>query len=214
MDGNIKYYIYLSRVKVEMLWGQISQNDLKKISAELKINAGFFSGGVKSETKDHNLYKKLDVVLKYLENRDMIGSLGNPRTFFKGTLPMSWQEIEFYEKDSGRIVLFSGFDQASNRVVGLVGSVAHIIGMHNLEPESFDYAQSSFWVKIADELNPPEESKIIEQLYEVDNQITYEAKRREGGPPKRNIEFVAKTFVTDEGFLLGSPIYISEVGMF
>ena len=34
-----------------MLWEQISQNDINKISSDLKINIGVFSGGIKSEPR-------------------------------------------------------------------------------------------------------------------------------------------------------------------
>jgi hypothetical protein len=214
MNKDIKYYLYLSRGKVDMLWEQLSRNDIEKISAELKINTGIFSAGLKSETKDKNLYSKLNIVLSFLEKRDVIGSLGTPRQFFKGTLPMSWREFDFNQEGStGQIVLFSGFNEELNKVVGLIGSAAHFIGMHNLEPESFYYAQPSFWLKMADELNPPHETQITKQLYEVDNLIVSEARRRKDGPPKQNIEFVAKTFVDEKEFLLGSPIYVSEAGL-
>jgi hypothetical protein len=214
MNKDIKYYLYLSQGKVDMLWEQLSRNDVEKISAELKINIGIFSGGLKSEVKDKNLYAKLNVVLTFLKKRGVVGSLEKPLQFFKAILPMSWREVDFNQEGSnGRIVLFSGFNGKSNKVVGLIGSAAHIIGMHNLEPETFYYAQPSFWLKIADEINPPHESQIIEQLYELDNIVDYEARRRTDGPPKQNVEFVAKTFVNNERFLLGSPIYVSEAGI-
>ena len=214
MSKDIKYYLYLSRAKVDMLWEQVSRNDVEKISAELKINIGIFSGGVKSEAKDENLYAKLNIVVTYLERRNLIGTLENPLQFFRATLPMSWQELDFYHDNSnGRMVLFSGVNDNTKSVVGLIGSAAHIIGMHNLEPATLAYAQPAFWLNIIDELNLPDERQMEKQLYDLDNQIDYQARRREDGPPKQNVEFIAKTFVSKEGFLLGSPIYVSEAGL-
>jgi len=210
----IKYYLYLSKVKVEMLWGQINQNDMEKLTTEMKISLGFFSGGVKSEAKDETIYSQLNLILAYLESKKLIGTIQDPKTFFRGSIPMTFQELNFYRgENDGKMVLFSGCDFNNKCLIGLVGSTSHITGMNHIEPASLGYAQQEFWMKIQDELIPPNETQLMNEMYDLDNMIHYQAIRRKDGPPKQNLEFVAKTFVSKEGFLLGSPIYVAEQGL-
>lgn len=212
MDKNIKYYLYLSQVKIEMLWGQISIADRKSISAELKVNIGVISAGIRANDKEETIYNQLKVVSEYLQKNKHIGTLDSPGKFFRGTINMSWQELSFYNDPNfdGKMVLFSGVDDGSNKIVGLVGSAAHIVGMKNLEPDSLGYAKPSFWMKISEELNPPNEKEINDNLSDVGNMIDYQARRRKDGPPKQRLEFIAKTYMSKDGFILGSPIYVAE----
>ena len=50
----------------------------------------------------------------------------------------------------------------------------------------------------------------MDNIYDVNNMIYYQVRRRQDGPPKQRLEFVAKTYISKEGFILGSPIYVSE----
>lgn len=212
MDKNIKYYLYLSKVKIDMLWGQISMNDRESISAELKVNLGVLSAGIKSQDKEETIYSQLKVVSEYLRKNNHIGTLHNTDKFFKGTMDMSWQELSFYTDPNfkEKMVLFSGVDEKTGKIVGLVGSATHIIGMKNIEPASLGYAKPSFWMKISEELNPPSEEEIFDNIGDVYAQINYQGRRRKDGPPKQKLEFIAKTYISKDGFILGSPIYVAE----
>jgi hypothetical protein len=206
----MRYYLYVSSAKVDMLWSQISMEDLKRIAAELRVDVGGLSASVKSQPTDPNLYTKLDVVLRYLNRRQLVGALDEPRAFFRGTIPMRMQEVDFYRGSAGdgRMVLFSGSAE-SDKVVGLIGSAAFVTGMDQLEPASLDYAQPSFWNRIAEQLSPPSEEEINRNMYDLDVHIEYEARRRKDGEPMQEVDFAAKTFVSEEDFLLGSPLYVA-----
>lgn len=207
----MKYYLYRSAPKIDMLWEQIDAKAVEKYSAELKINFGLVSGGVKSQPSDKNLHARLDIVLRHLENENMLGELGSPSTFVQSTLAMTWNEIDFNRGQSDqRIVLFSGVDSASGVLVGLVGSAAHVTGMDNLEPATLGYAQPSFWNRVVDQLATPDEYELKENLYDLDNMIDYQARRRKDGPPKQQLEFAAKTYLTTDGFIVGSPLYVAD----
>lgn len=215
MSNDIKYYLYLSKVKVDMLWEQLNRNDLEKISAELKINIWIFFGGIRSEAKDENFYAKLNVIVRYLESKELIGTIEQPKKIFAGTMPMTWKEVDFYnEQSKRRMVLFSGYKSNPDQVVGLIGSAAHVIGMKEIHPATLGYAQPAFWMKLAEELNPPTETELVNNLYDLDQQIHYQARRRKDGPPTQNLQFISKTFLTKEGFLLGSPIYVAETEIY
>jgi uncharacterized protein DUF7019 len=218
----VKYYIYRSKSKIDMLWEQLSSKKVEQYSAELKITLGVISGSIKSEPTEKNLHARLQIVLEDLTREGRIGGLANPSSFVRGVLPMTWQEVNFYRGASDqRMVLFSGYLDQPPTLVGLIGSAAHVSGMNDVVPATLGYAQPSFWNKVLEALAPPTEEQIQENLYDLDNTIDYQARRREDGPPKQRLEFVAKTFfVCDErrahtqlsevNFIIGSPLYVAE----
>lgn len=207
----MKYYIYRSASKIDMLWEQLSSKEVEKYSGELKVNLGVLSAGIKSEQTDKNLHGKLEVVLKHLKAGGQIGDLDNPLAFFQGVMPMTWQEVSFYRGQSDqRMVLFSGYKHPPEKLVGLVGSAAYVTGMNDLQPESLGYAQPQFWTRVIETLNVPNQEEIEQNLYDVDNMIDYQARRRADGPSKQVLEFVAKTFIVKGGFIVGSPLYVAE----
>lgn len=207
----MKYYIYRSAPKIDMLWEQLDAKAVEKYSAELSINLGLVSGGIKSQPTEKNLHARLEIVLKNLQDERTVGGLDSPSAFVAGELPMTWQELEFYGKSSAqRMVLFSGFDPVAKILVGLVGSAAHVTGMNDTESASLGYAQPAFWNRIIDELTTPDEEELKENLYDLDNMIDYQARRRDDGPPKQSLEFVAKTYLATDNFIVGSPLYVAE----
>jgi hypothetical protein len=140
-----------------------------------------------------------------------LGDLHSPAVFVEGSMPMTWQELDFYRGDTDqKMVLFSGYDPASEILVGLVGSAAYVTGMNDLQPASLGYAQPAFWERVVQELTAPSEEELEKNLYDLDNMIDYQARRREDGPPKQTLEFAAKTFIADGGFIVGSPLYVAE----
>ena len=64
------------------------------------------------------------------------------------------------------------------------------------EPASLGYAQPSFWNRIAEQLSPPSEEEINRNMYDLDVHIEYEARRRKDGEPMQEVDFAAKTFVS------------------
>jgi hypothetical protein len=45
-------------------------------------------------------------------------------------------------------------------------------------------------------------------MYDLDNMIDYQARRR-ADAPKQKVEFVAKRFLAQDGFLIGSPLFVA-----
>jgi len=80
---------------------------------------------IKKEQSEETRYSKLKVVLSYIENHGDVGTIDAPGSYFKGTLPMAWGPLGASEGD---IVYFGG--STDRTVVGLGGSMSHIIGTH------------------------------------------------------------------------------------
>jgi uncharacterized protein DUF7019 len=126
-------------------------------------------------------------------------------------MPMTWQEMTFCQgRSDQKMALFSGHDPESQMFVGLVGSAAYVTGMNDLEPASLGYAQPRFWNEVIEKFQTPGEEEIENNLYELRAMIDYQARRRTGGPPKQVLEFVAKTFIAKDGFIIGSPLFVAE----
>ena len=122
----MKYYIYISDTKVDMLYPQIPKSILKKIASSLSIDLKLFgtelSIGAKGNPSEETRYAKVRIVSEYIEKHLDVGSVDAPSTYFKGTLPMRWTDRETMH---GK-VFFGG--TTTHTVIGLIGSQQHIIG--------------------------------------------------------------------------------------
>jgi TIR domain len=183
----LRYFLYLSHTKVDMLSAQLSEQG----QSPSRAGAG---------------YSMLESVIRRLDRDGMIGECDQPRAYFRGVLDMHFADVSFYE-GGGRMVLFSGLT-AKGTLVGLVGSTAHVIGAPSMEPESLDYARPDFWLAIIESLKTPSSESFGEQMYDLDNMIDYQARRRRDAP-KQRVEFVAKQFVAMGNLLIGSPLFVA-----
>ena len=58
----VKYYLYISDTKVDMLFAQIPRNILKKISADLNINLGVISVSLKERNSSGHMKLKENLI--------------------------------------------------------------------------------------------------------------------------------------------------------
>jgi len=88
----VKYYIYISDTKVDMLYPQIPKPVLKRIasslSIDLKLLGAELSVGIKNNQVDETRYAKVRIVSEYIEKHLDVGSIDAPSTYFKGKLFM------------------------------------------------------------------------------------------------------------------------------
>jgi hypothetical protein len=82
--------------------------------------------------------------------------------------------------------------------------------MNDLEKATLGYAQPHFWTQVIEELSSPTPEELEQNMYDLDNMIDYQARRRTDGPSKPLLQFVAKSFLSNKGFLVGSPLYVSH----
>ena len=131
MNKPLKRYVYISDVKVNMLYSQISMNALEQIAEGLSINLklpivevnkDFSAKGEKGISR----YDKLKIVIDYLEkhSHSSIGTIDNPGEYIKGVLPMHW----CYIPPSPRIKKLTYFGGSTEHtILGLGGSIKHLI---------------------------------------------------------------------------------------
>ena len=87
---HLNYYLYISDAKGDMLYEQI-HTTAQKQAFEWKVSLKLASLGGKSEDTPHvGKYQKLKVILRELESSCSVGSVDEPRSYFKGTMALSW----------------------------------------------------------------------------------------------------------------------------
>ncbi len=133
MDNTMRYYIYVSDRKLDMLYPQIPKKLLANIASELNINlkllAAEFSANIRSNQNEETRYSKLRLVVRYIEKHLKVGAIDAPLAYFKGILPLSWRPFDIVNAETKEVintVLFKGF--VRNTHVILTGSAQHIIG--------------------------------------------------------------------------------------
>ncbi len=119
---SMKYYVYIDS-RVDMLYSQIPSKIRDKIAVELGINLGMFSLNVRGrENQEKTRYEKLRLVVKYIEDNKDVGTVEQPKAYFKGSLPMRWGPCS----ETPDLVFFGG--ETEQTFLGLGGSLGNIIG--------------------------------------------------------------------------------------
>ena len=117
---NLKYYIYHSKDKIDMLYSQIPVSIRKKLDSKIKLNLQLAEISFSSKQFSDTLYTKLAVILDYLEDNKLVGSISKPLEYFYGNLFMGWAQIY-----PGVLFLGGTFNDIS---VGLGGSMNNLLG--------------------------------------------------------------------------------------
>jgi hypothetical protein len=229
MDTAMKYFIYISDTKIDMLYAQVPRRLLEKIAIELNIDLKLMGTGVattiKSNQPEETRYSKLRLVTEYVEKHLPLGWIDAPDSYFKGSLPMRWGV--YPERDTSPFVLYFG-GSTDHTILGLTGSPQHILGNRNNSSTTvMEHVSPSVWAfpslifilqgekNIADPIPPPSTGIPPARLVE-------HATTRMTGPTQ-DLEFLAKTLwrgprqmdAHQEGnqlaVLLGSPIYVALI---
>ncbi|WP_030568310.1 DUF7019 family protein [Streptomyces aureocirculatus] len=118
----MRYYLYLSTAKVDMLYEQIPPKLLKRLAVEAKVDLKVLSLAVQSPRTEASTYDRLDIVESYLERESDVSWMTEPTAWFRGDLAL---RIAGY----GAMVsptFMTGSD--GDTLVALIGSAHHLIG--------------------------------------------------------------------------------------
>lgn len=129
----LRYYLYVSDTKLDMLFEQIDPALRRRISAEAKVDLKLASLTLRrADAPSAARLAKLQLVERYIDKHHHVGTIKEPgREYFRGSMPMQWGWLNHgYDPDSptgGRdTVFFRGRD--SSHVVVLAGSRRHVLG--------------------------------------------------------------------------------------
>ena len=234
----MKYYVYISDTKIDMLYPQIPKPLLKKIASNLSIDLKLLGAevniGTKSNQSDETRYAKVKIVSEYIEKHLDVGTIDTPSTYFKGKLLMQWGQIELpadrnvlsltrtedYFNNISSDVYFAG--KTDRTYFGLCGSLKHVLGTTTEAINKVNlnlYGSSSligFRIKLEQIYanNPPLKN---EQRTDWEDREWVEwiisAKQNMRGP-KQQLEFLAKTLLqvnTANESTGNVPIYLHVV---
>lgn len=207
----MKYYLYISDTKVDMLYSQIPKNLRDQLSTELKINLKIISTKLSQKSREENRFSKLDIVTKYLEDHEEVGSIDLPGPYFSGVLPMSFVLL------AHDAVYFTGQTMYSITVLG--GSRKHVVGERTefSEPSLDQFGMSPRLQKMIELISRTfsKEKAVEEAIYDRPETARLFASFHEVCPkPIQKMEFLAKKMF--EGYepklrkriVVGSPIYV------
>jgi hypothetical protein len=122
----VKYYIYISDAKVDMLFPQVPHDIKKKVATEWKMDLKLLSASRRVETEgEDNRIARLETVVDFIREYGNVGSVDEPDEYVEDALIMRWGDYGFQVKDNP-VVYFGG--ETTKTVVGLGGSMKHLIG--------------------------------------------------------------------------------------
>lgn len=209
----MKYYIYISPLKVDMLFEQLPAPLKKKIAAELKIDLKILSTTITSQALSETTFSKLELVTGVLKKAGEVGDLTNPKEYFAGELDMAWGQPELADDpDSEKVVVFAG--ATNQQLVGLVGSKAHMLGEVG-NPVHAYYSDANNLRMIAQSLPgiSPHDREAT-KINMKDPTTAYAGQQSQ----YQRVEFLAKTFLAGAApdyyspyteILFGSPLYVA-----
>src|ERR1700730_5580390 len=139
----MKYYLYTSATKVEMLYPQIPPDFLKSLSAELSFNIGVVATKLKAEAteKSDNLFSKVEIVSKYIKQSERVGTVENPEEYIAGALPLRYGVRSDYRAS---IVFFGS--RIGTLLFGMIGSPESLIGAKK-NPETSEHSVNYYVLK-------------------------------------------------------------------
>lgn len=177
----MKYYVYVSDSKVDMLFPQVPHGVKEKVAIEWKIDLKVLGASRKSETEsEENRIARLDAVVSYIKESADVGSVDEGHEYIAGTLPMRWGYLGVNAKQEMPLVYFGG--QTAQTVLGLGGSSKHVIGNAGTS-HAFSYSSTPFLTaSLVKELGL-DLKKVHKRYHTVDPTHAYGVLTRHGGAP-------------------------------
>jgi hypothetical protein len=229
----VKFYLYISDAKVDMLFPQVPHDIKKKVATEWKMDLKLLSASRRVDTEDEdNRIARLETVVDFIKESGNVGTIDEPDEYIADTLTMCWGIFKIEPSKSP--VYFTG--ETEKTVVGLGGSHQHLLGRpgqsepvispimsNSLTPALLDclfkelgWGEDNFRVLGANEERTDE---VFLQAVEASAQdikgprqrVEFLAKRLLYGPVVRR-EFNRGTGIIVESALnalLGTPLYVA-----
>ena len=221
----MKYYVYISDSKVEMLFPQVPNATKQKVATEYKLDFKVFSASRKEDsTSRDDRICRLEAVVDYIREHENVGTVDHTAPYFGGTFLMQWGRFTmdydqtFLQRDvdiAEQTVLFTC--DTDGVIVGLGGSMRHMIGHTGDSPVHVCHS-FGFGTWISDVLK---RDQVAEDDVKGDLNLHFihEACRRRKGPRHR-LEFLARRLTegsigpygddpSTRRVIIGTPLYVA-----
>lgn len=210
----LRTFIYLSKTKVESLYGQVPQSVR---TSKTVFGAGPAKLESTTSTPALSTEQQLMKVIDLLLAKDLVGVPTRPREYVLGTVDLRWGPYmdSFTGKESGMVFFGGWMDEVA---IGLAGSDSHLLGSqgtasthsHSMTPAILKELEplvelSPLAARTASQ-SPKRQFTAEELLW-----ATKAAVDQLDGVPSR-CEFVARVLHADpdsDGIVLGTPLFVA-----
>jgi hypothetical protein len=209
----MKYFVYVSKSKVEMLFPQIPKTTVKKVEKKIEVNLKLLNISFAEKNFDETLYSKLNAVVEYLNDSGSVGTISKPNEYFYGKIFLQWTEI--YPK----VVFYGGM--LNDIALGLGGSMKHVLGFESAGVEK-GISHTPWLVELlsneVEKIVAPSETKAVKlNPEEIENRIAQSTQYWAQELSERafhKFEFLAKTLKVSSyrghKILIGTPLYVAS----
>lgn len=225
ISTDIKWYAYISDSKLKMLHGQLVGEPVqRKLEWKLDLKIASVTRSIKESETEQSRESRLKDIVAALERNGQIGTIEEPKEFFRATLRMRWGIYE----DRGRpeseapLVYFGGY--TPDAVLGLGGSTRHVVGCAGMANTTSRSATPYLVHHLLDGLDIDQTGWNAYPTNDSSEQHTFEAialATSQLRGPTQEMEFVARTLLTglvrhpiitgNERLrcILGTPLYVA-----
>lgn len=211
---SLRYYLYVSDAKVDMLLSQIDPAWSRKRVTELSVGLSVAGAKRTSETTGTDRIARLERVVRHLDDHGDLGDVDAPGSYVHGELPMQWGPI-----GDGETVYFGG--RTERTIVGLGGSTGHALSTVAAAPPQHRLS-GSLMPSLLDQLAALTPGEAVDDA-DADALGTVVQANASLRGPAQTVEFVAKRLLhgpspypelntgPDVAVLLASPLYVALV---
>lgn len=132
---SLRYYLYVSDAKVDMLLPQVDPGLARKRAGEVGVNLPFLTAKRQVESPAPERVVRLERVVRHLDDFGDVGTIDEPGQYFRGRLRMRWAPL------GAELVYFAG--STEDTVVGLGGGSGHVLGTSGSVERPVAFAPSS-----------------------------------------------------------------------
>ena len=211
----IRYYVYISQTKLEMLVPQIPSPLLRSLEAEIKVNVAVVAAGVRrsASAPSPELAARAGVLSVYLEKQGWVGTLADPGQYVKGVASLQYGVMRDY---AAELVFFGGVVDGVK--LALIGSPASLIGAaaDTTANHSLDYYVLKFLSAAAeragadaDERQPPGWPRQEDPSGRYEKAVDEALNAGVLPGTSVRLEFLAKPLFRSDSVLVATPIYVA-----
>jgi hypothetical protein len=199
----MRYFLYVSPTKVEMLHSQIGASYFSKIKAGLKIKLGFAEASVEGETNVRAIYNKAEDVRNYLLSKSLAGTIAQPKFYIDDVAELSFGRIEEYRSS---IAFFGGI--IAGKKFALIGAASSLVGaVASVGSNHAPYYYTMKFINEALEREDKLETSLpgrytLEQAVDIALQAAINAPQR--------LVFTASVLYDSPDILVATPIFVAR----
>lgn len=205
----MRYYLYISDTKLDMLRAQIPAHTLERIAVGLKLDLKLLGVSLERKSAPDDSFAKLRAVEKYLVDNDEVGTESKPRSYFRGTTLM---KTGIMKEINAEYAYFGG--RTRRRSIALIGAPHHLIGgaarMKDIQSPAADGYLLPLILRCL-RGNVAIDSEEAETRLKSFPDIDYLIDRINediDSPPQR-MEYLAKRLSMGNAYILATPLYVA-----